>query len=214
MRIDPALIVPDPRGEPQEGGDRALGENRPRPITARRWKRWRSIYGFKMTAPWDEIPEKARKAILYGSGGDVIRFAYDDGLRSYEVRKPFEGVVTNLERRYRETESDWSRDEISRYMAATPCAACGGKRLKPEALAVKIDASDIGDVTRLSVREAHAWFTAPPRAARHQAERDRRAYPQGDCRAVALPARCRAGISHARARLRHVVGRREPAYPP
>ena len=161
MRIDPALIVPDPRASLKKGAIAPWAKSTS-PYYGQTLEAMAKHYGFKMTAPWDEIPEKARKAILYGSGGDVIRFAYDDGLRSYEVRKPFEGVVTNLERRYRETESDWSRDEISRYMAATPCAACGGKRLKPEALAVKIDASDIGDVTRLSVREAHAWFTALP----------------------------------------------------
>ena len=78
--------------------------------------------------------------------------AYDDGLRSYEVKKPFEGVVANLERRYRETESEWSREEIQRYMTATPCEACHGFRLKPEALAVKIDGQHIGEVSLLSVK--------------------------------------------------------------
>ena len=99
-----------------------------------------------------------RDVILYGSGTDTIRMAYDDGLRAYEVKKPFEGVITNLERRYKETESDWARDEIGRYMSETPCGACKGKRLKPEALAVKIAAFDIGDATGLSVRDAHEWF--------------------------------------------------------
>ena len=74
--------------------------------------------------------------------------AYDDGLRAYEVKKPFEGVVANLERRYKETESEWSREEIQRYMTATPCEACHGFRLKPEALAVKIDGQHIGEVSR------------------------------------------------------------------
>ncbi len=161
MRIDPALVVPDPGASLKKGAIAPWAKSTS-PYYGQTLEAMAKHYGFKMTAPWEEIPEKAREAILYGSGGDTIRFAYDDGLRSYEVRKPFEGVVTNLERRYRETESDWSRDEISRYMAATPCAACGGKRLKPEALAVKIDGNDIGDVTRLSVREAHGWFTALP----------------------------------------------------
>ena len=79
-------------------------------------------------------------------------------MRAYEVNKPFEGVIPNLERRYKETESDWARDEIARFMGETPCEACGGKRLKPEALAVKIAGSDIGDVTALSVRDAQRWF--------------------------------------------------------
>ena len=88
--------------------------------------------------------------------------AYDDGLRAYEVKKPFEGVIPNLERRYKETESDWAREEIGRFMGETPCAACGGKRLKPEALAVKIAGFDIGDATGLSVRDARLWFDALP----------------------------------------------------
>ena len=77
--------------------------------------------------------------ILYGSGKESVRFSYEDGFRSHEVDKPFEGVIRNLERRYRETESEWSREEIARYMSATPCGVCHGARLRPEALAVKID---------------------------------------------------------------------------
>ena len=91
-----------------------------------------------------------------------MRFSYDDGLRAYEVKKPFEGVVTNLDRRYRETESEWSREEIERYMTATPCEACHGFRLKPEALAVKIDGQHIGEVSLLSVSAAIAWAKALP----------------------------------------------------
>ena len=100
--------------------------------------------------------------ILHGSGAEEIRFAYDDGLRSYEVKKPFEGVVANLERRYRETESEWSREEIQRYMTATPCEACHGFRLKPEALAVKIDGQHIGEVSLNSVSAAIEWAKALP----------------------------------------------------
>ncbi|HEX8166279.1 MAG TPA: excinuclease ABC subunit UvrA, partial [Beijerinckiaceae bacterium] len=119
-------------------------------------------YGFKTTTPWAELPEKVRDVILNGSGSEAIRMAYDDGLRAYEVKKPFEGVVPNLERRYKETESEWAREEISRDMAETPCAACGGKRLKPEALAVKIAGFDIAEATALSVRAAERWFAELP----------------------------------------------------
>ncbi len=100
--------------------------------------------------------------ILHGSGAEEIRFAYDDGLRAYEVKKPFEGVVANLDRRYRETESEWSREEIQRYMTATPCEACHGFRLKPEALAVKIDGQHIGEVSLLSVSAAIDWAKGLP----------------------------------------------------
>ena len=93
----------------------------------------------------------------------------------YEVKKPFEGVIRNLERRYRETESEWAREEIARYMSATPCAACHGYRLKPEALAVKIDGHHIGEVSRLlGARRRSHGFAALPRKARRQAQRDRR----------------------------------------
>ncbi|WP_243368142.1 excinuclease ABC subunit UvrA [Microvirga solisilvae] len=110
-----------------------------------------------MTKPWTELSEEVQEAILYGTE-KAIRFAYDDGMRAYEVRKPFEGVIPNLERRYTETESDWAREEIGRFMSETPCEECGGKRLKAEALAVKIAGSDIGDATALSVKDAHEWF--------------------------------------------------------
>ena len=100
--------------------------------------------------------------ILHGSGADEIRFAYDDGLRAYEVNKSFEGVVANLERRYKETESEWSREEIQRYMTATPCEACHGFRLKPEALAVKIDGQHIGEVSRCRSASAIEWARGLP----------------------------------------------------
>ena len=108
------------------------------------------------------MPDEARRVILHGSGADEIRIAYDDGLRAYEVNKPFEGVVANLERRYKETESEWSREEIQRYMTATPCEACHGFRLKPEALAVKIDGQHIGEVSLLSVSAAVEWAKGLP----------------------------------------------------
>ncbi|WP_246686103.1 MULTISPECIES: excinuclease ABC subunit UvrA [unclassified Methylobacterium] len=119
-------------------------------------------YGFKTDTAWSRLPEAARAIILYGSGKQTIRFDYDDGMRKYAVNKPFEGVIPNLERRYKETESDAARDEISRFMSETPCAACGGKRLKVEALAVKVAMEDVGAVTALSVSEAHRWFSELP----------------------------------------------------
>ncbi|MFN3686585.1 excinuclease ABC subunit UvrA [Salinarimonas sp.] len=161
MRIDPDLVVPDESLTLKRG---AIGPwaKSTSPYYGQTLDALAKHYGFKTTVAWRALPQKARDVILYGSGTEAIRFAYDDGLRAYEVVKPFEGVVPNLERRYRETESDWSRDEISRFMGETPCAACGGKRLKPEALAVKIDGCDIGDVKRLSVKDAATWFGALP----------------------------------------------------
>jgi excinuclease ABC subunit A len=161
MRIDPALVVPD-ETIPLKRGAIAPWAKSTSPYYGQTLEAIAKHYKASMTKPWVELPAKVRDAILYGSGTEAIRFAYDDGLRAYEVKKPFEGVVPNLERRYKETESDWAREEIGRFMSETPCVACGGKRLKPEALAVKIARRDIGEATALSVREARAWFETLP----------------------------------------------------
>ena len=111
-----------------------------------------------MYTPWNELPETVRDTILNGSGNTPIKMRYDDGLRTYETEKPFEGVLPNLERRFRETESSWIREELSRYQSSLPCEACAGYRLKPEALAVKIADLHIGQVTDFSIAEAGRWF--------------------------------------------------------
>jgi excinuclease ABC subunit A len=119
-------------------------------------------YKFTLDTKWKDLPKKTQDAILYGSGDAEIRFAYDDGVRAYETKRPFEGVITNLERRYKETDSDWAREEIARYFTDVPCAACHGYRLKPEALCVKIADHHIGEVSDLSVKAAALWFAELP----------------------------------------------------
>nr|WP_295466660.1 excinuclease ABC subunit UvrA [Mesorhizobium sp.] len=119
-------------------------------------------YGFKVTDRWSDLTDEAKDAILFGTGSRQVTFSYDDGLRSYRTTKTFEGVIPNLERRYKETDSAWSREDIERFMASTPCPACNGYRLKPEALAVKIAGLHIGEVTNQSIRKAGAWFEALP----------------------------------------------------
>ncbi|WP_332701216.1 excinuclease ABC subunit UvrA [Devosia sp.] len=111
---------------------------------------------------WNELSEEVQDAVLYGTGKTPINFVYDDGLRQYKTTKPFEGVIGNLERRYKETESAGMREEIEKYMSAKPCIACGGYRLKPESLAVKIDGLHVGQVTEKSIRSAAEWFEALP----------------------------------------------------
>src|SRR5690606_20461613 len=101
-------------------------------------------------------------AILHGTSDRKIEFEYHDGLRNYRTNKSFEGVVNNLGRRWQETESAWMREEIERYMAASPCPACNGFRLKNEALAVKIGGRHIGEIAAMSIREARQWFEALP----------------------------------------------------
>ncbi|WP_342641634.1 excinuclease ABC subunit UvrA [Rhodoligotrophos ferricapiens] len=115
-------------------------------------------YSVSMDTPWAELPETVRNVILYGSAPEEITFIYDDGLRSYKTHKKFEGVVTNIERRWRETDSSWVREELSRYQSDHACEACKGYRLKPQALAVKIAGLHIGEATEKSIRDAQAWF--------------------------------------------------------
>lgn len=158
MRIDPELVISDPALTLKRGAVAPWAKSTS-PYYDQTLDALSRHFGFKTTVAWSALPEQARAVVLFGTGKESVRFDYNDGLRSYSVNKPFEGVIPNLERRYKETESDASREEIGRFMSATPCAACEGKRLKPEALAVKIDRQDIGQVTALSVREAHRWFS-------------------------------------------------------
>jgi excinuclease ABC subunit A len=111
-----------------------------------------------MHTPWRDLPEKMRRTILYGSDGDPVPMTYDDGLRKYSTDRPFEGVLPNMERRYRETDSAWVREELGRYQNSKTCEVCNGARLKPEALAVKIARSSISEATALSISEAASWF--------------------------------------------------------
>jgi len=119
-------------------------------------------YGFKKNAAWRDLPEQVREVMLRGSGKDVIKFRYDEGGRVYEVSRGFEGVVPNMERRYRETDSNWIREEFERYQNNRPCGTCGGFRLRPEALAVKIAGMHVGQVVRLSISEALKWAEDAP----------------------------------------------------
>jgi excinuclease ABC subunit A len=122
------------------------------------------FYKFTLDTKWKDLPKKTQNAILHGSGEDEIKFSYEDGVRSYDTKKPFEGVITNLDRRFRETESEWAREELGKYFSDIPCEACHGYRLKPEALCVKIGGKHIGEISELSVRRAGEWFETVPKA--------------------------------------------------
>ena len=115
-------------------------------------------YGFNMDTAFEELAPEIQDVILFGSNGEPVTMEYDDGLRSYRTKKPFEGVIPNLERRMRETDSSWIREELGKYQADHPCDSCGGKRLKPEALAVKVAGHDIAEISTLSIGEAVDWF--------------------------------------------------------
>jgi excinuclease ABC subunit A len=119
-------------------------------------------YKFTLDTKWKELPKKTQNAILHGSGDDEIKFSYEDGVRAYDTKKPFEGVITNINRRFRETESEWAREELAKYFTDIPCAACNGYRLKPEALCVKIGGKHIGEISDMSVKRAGEWFETVP----------------------------------------------------
>jgi excinuclease ABC subunit A len=119
-------------------------------------------YRISMTTPWEKLPRKAREGILFGTGDEEVSITYDDGVRTYKTRKVFEGVIGNIERRWRETDSEWMREELSRYQSDKPCEACGGYRLKPQALAVKVGGLHIGQVTDMSISAARGWFDELP----------------------------------------------------
>ena len=119
-------------------------------------------YEFDMATPWKDLPAHVQQVFLHGSGEEEIKFRFDEGGRVYEVTRPFEGVIPNMERRYRETDSNWVREEFERYQNNRPCGDCGGYRLREEALAVKIAGLHVGQVVEMSIKEAYDWCQTVP----------------------------------------------------
>ena len=119
-------------------------------------------YEFDKKLPWKKLPAYVQQVFLYGSGDEEIPFRYDEGGRVYQVTRSFEGVIPNMERRYRETDSNWIREEFERYQNNRPCGTCEGYRLRPEALAVKIAGLHVGQVVEMSIKDAFAWCETVP----------------------------------------------------
>jgi excinuclease ABC subunit A len=162
QHIDADLVIPDKELSLRKGAIAPWAKSSS-PYYTQTLQALGKFYKFSLDTKWKELPKKTRDAILFGSGDDEIKFVYEDGVRSYETKKPFEGVVTNLERRFRETESDWAREELGKYFTDIPCVACSGHRLKPEALCVKVGGKHIGEIAQLSVRRAGEWFENVPK---------------------------------------------------
>jgi excinuclease ABC subunit A len=160
--IDPDLVIPDKERTLRNGAIAPWAKSSS-PYYIQTLQALGKHYRFTLDAKWKDLPKKTQDGILYGSGDDVIRFIYDDGLRAYETKKAFEGVITNLERRWRETESDWAREEMAKYFTDVPCAACKGYRLKPEARCVRVGGLHIGEAAEMSVKRAGEWFTQLPK---------------------------------------------------
>ncbi|MCW6511133.1 excinuclease ABC subunit UvrA [Lichenifustis flavocetrariae] len=161
MTVDPERVVPDAKLSLKRGAVAPWAKSTS-PYYEQTLEALAKHFKARMDTKWESLPQALRDAVLFGTGKTEITFSYNDGARSYAVTKPFEGVVRNLERRFKETESEWAREEISRFMGASPCDACHGARLKPEALAVKIAGETIAAASELSIRHAKAWFEALP----------------------------------------------------
>ncbi len=162
LKVDPALVVPETDKSLSQGAIAPWGKSAS-PLQEQTLKALAKKYKFSLDTAWSKLSDKVRDLILNGTGEEEVDFVFDDGMRRYEVTKPFEGVVGNLERRFRETDSQWMREEIGRYQSAAPCPTCKGERLRPEALSVKVSESTISDAGKLSIKSARDWFEALPK---------------------------------------------------
>ncbi|RKQ73132.1 excinuclease ABC subunit UvrA [Oceanibaculum indicum] len=157
MYFDPEMVVPNDTLSLAEGAI-APWANSSSQYYKQTLESLAKHFGVKMRTPFRDLPEEARNGVLFGTGADAVEMTFDDGLRKYTTNKPFEGIVPNLARRFRETDSAWVREELGRFQSVTTCETCHGQRLKPEALAVKLDGRNISEVAEFSVAEAHDWF--------------------------------------------------------
>ena len=158
MYIDRKLVVPDVTKSIKDGAVEPWSKNFA-PFYMQAMEAVAKHYGFKTTTPWEKLKQKERDIILYGSGDEVIPITYKSKTDSaWKSNKPFEGVIPSLERRLIETDSASARDSISQYQSSAHCESCEGARLKPEALAVKIDQQDISAIASYSIEDAHKWF--------------------------------------------------------
>ncbi|MCR9212494.1 MAG: excinuclease ABC subunit UvrA [Proteobacteria bacterium] len=159
MYFDPDQIVPDVTLSLRDGAIAPWSRSQtPAPYYMQTLEALAKHYGFSTTEPWEEISEEHRKAVLFGTGDEKVQITFDDGMRTYKTNKPFEGVIPNIERRWRETDSSWVREDLEKYQDKTNCSKCGGHRLKEEALAIKINEHHIGEVVSKSILEARKWF--------------------------------------------------------
>src|SRR6202166_4685014 len=168
QHIDEDLVIPDKELTLRKGAIAPWAKSSS-PYYVQTLTALGKFYKFTLDTKWKDLPKKTQNAILHGSGEDEIKFSYEDGVRSYDTKKPFEGVITNINRGDGETESEWAREELGKYFSDIPCETCRGYRLKPEALCVKIGGKHIGEISELSVRRAGEWFETVPKALNAQA---------------------------------------------
>ena len=159
--VDPANVIPDGSKSLNEGAIRVSGwdSSEEGGGMARMYlNALAAKYGFSLDAPVRELTKAQLDVILYGTKGEKLKLIYERDGRQSSFSSPFEGIVTNLERRYRETSSDAAKESLEEYMSLTPCPECGGKRLKPEALAVTVGGKSIAELSDMSIRGALEFF--------------------------------------------------------
>ncbi len=158
LYFDPDLVVPNEHLSLSAGAVAPWAKsNPPSPYYLQVLASLARHFGVSMSDPWEHLPEPARHAILHGTGREPITLRFEDGRKTYEVSKPFEGVLANIEKRWRDTESAWVKEEYARYQSSRPCEVCHGARLRPESLAVKIAGETIADAARRPVSQAYEW---------------------------------------------------------
>lgn len=160
MKIDPALVIPNPALSLAEGAVNVSGWNSAAKgtIASMYFDALTKHYGVSMDTPFSELPKKVQHAILYGTGAEKLHIAYQKDYGSGTFDQPFEGIVTNLERRYRESQSDYMKQEIEQYMSNIPCPDCHGKRLKPASLAVTVGGKNIAELSDMPVRTVRTFL--------------------------------------------------------
>ena len=157
LKFDEGLVVQD-NSRSLAGGAIVPWSKTPTSLYMQTLKALSKHYKFSVDKPWGKLTDDAKFVVLYGTGNQKIKFEYKDGTRSYKTEKTFEGVIPNLDRRYRETDSTWMREELSKYMSDAQCETCEGKRLRPEALSVRVADMDISIPGELSIKEAYTRF--------------------------------------------------------
>ncbi len=211
QHIDADLVIPDKELTLRKGAIAPWAKSSS-PYYVQTLNALGKFYKFTLDTKWKDLAKKTQQALLFGSGEEEIKFSYDDGIRSYDTKKPFEGIITNLERRFRETESEWAREELAKVFHRHPLL--GLQRLSAEAAGAVRQGRDqthrrghraLGETRRHMVRGAS-------RKTEQAAERDRGPHPEGDPRPPDLPERRRPRLPHAGARFRHAVRRRKPAH--
>ncbi len=174
--FDERLVVPDESLSLIKGALAPWAKSKtPSPYYRQTLEAVAKHYEFSINTPWRDLPAHARQLMLYGSDGEAIKFRFDEGGRVYEVKRPFEGVIPNMERRYRETDSNWIREEFERFQNNRACGTCEGYRLRPEALAVKINGAHVGQIVQLSIKEALDWIETAPQTMSEQKQEIARA---------------------------------------